>query len=93
MGLFDRIFGRAPKPIGQPVGQFKLFTGYEPVWPGRGGNIYEMQMIRAAINAAATHISKLQPTIQGTAKRTGRPRSSTSTTRPILCLSTTNTAR
>lgn len=68
MGLFDRIFGRAPKPIGQPVGQFKLFTGYEPVWPGRGGNIYEMQMIRAAINAAATHISKLQPTIQGTAK-------------------------
>lgn len=68
MGLFDRIFGKAPKPIGQPVGQFKLFTGYEPVWPGRGGNIYEMQMIRAAINAAATHISKLQPTIQGTAK-------------------------
>lgn len=68
MGLFDRIFGRAPKPIGQPVGQFKLFTGYEPIWPGRGGNIYEMQMIRAAINAAATHISKLQPTIQGTAK-------------------------
>lgn len=68
MGLFDRIFGRAPKPVGQPVGQFRLFTGYEPVWPGRGGNIYEMQMIRAAINAAATHISKLQPTIQGTAK-------------------------
>lgn len=68
MGLFDRIFGRAPKPVGQPVGQFRLFTGYEPAWPGRGGNIYEMQMIRAAINAAATHISKLQPTIQGTAK-------------------------
>jgi HK97 family phage portal protein len=68
MGLFDRIFGRAPKPVGQPVGQFRLFTGYEPAWPGRGGNIYEMQMIRAAINAAATHISKLQPTIQGSAK-------------------------
>lgn len=68
MGLFDRIFGRAPKPIGQPVGQFKLFTGYEPVWPGRGGNIYEMQMIRAAINAIATHASKLQPVITGTAK-------------------------
>ena len=68
MGLFDRIFGRAPKPIGQPVGQFKLFTGYEPIWPGRGGNIYEMQMIRAAINAIATHASKLQPVITGTAK-------------------------
>ena len=68
MGLFDRIFGRAPKPVGQPVGQFRLFTGYEPVWPGRGGNIYEMQMIRAAINAIATHASKLQPVITGTAK-------------------------
>ena len=68
MGLFDRIFGRAPKPIGQPVGQFRLFTGYEPAWPGRGGNIYESQMIRAAINAAATHISKLQPVISGSAK-------------------------
>lgn len=68
MGLFDRIFGRAPKPVGQPVGQFRLFTGYEPVWPGRGGNIYESQMIRAAINAAATHISKLQPVISGSAK-------------------------
>lgn len=68
MGLFDRIFGRAPKPIGQPVGHFRLLTGYEPTWPGRGGNIYEMQMIRAAINAIATHASKLQPVITGSAK-------------------------
>ena len=68
MGLFDRLFGRAPKPVGQPMGQFRLFTGYEPVWPGQGGNIYESQMIRAAINAAATHISKLQPVISGSAK-------------------------
>ena len=68
MGLFDRLFGRAPKPHGDPVGSFQLLTGYEPTWTTRGGSIYESQMIRAAINAAATHISKLRPVITGTAK-------------------------
>lgn len=70
MGLFDRIFGRAPKPTGTPMGEFRLLTGYEPVWGTRGGSIYESEMIRAAINAAATHISKLRVDIQGTAKPT-----------------------
>ena len=68
MGLFDRIFGKAPKPVGQPVGQFRMFTGYEPAWHTHGGSIYESQMIRAAINAVATHVSKLQPVISGPAK-------------------------
>lgn len=68
MGLFDRIFGRAPKPAGQPGGAFRLLTGYEPRWSPRSGSIYETEMIRAAINAAATHISKLRVTVHGSAK-------------------------
>lgn len=69
MGLFDRLFGRAPKPVGQPMGNFQMLTGYEPSWStAQGGSIYESQMIRAAINAAATHISKLRVSIQGSAK-------------------------
>ena len=69
MGLFDRLFGKAPRPTGSPMGSFQLLTGYEPNWHiTKNANIYESQMIRAAINAAATHISKMKPVIMGTAK-------------------------
>lgn len=67
MGLFDKIFKR-PMPQGQPQGFFKTLTAYTPVFTTWGGQIYESELVRAAINARATHISKLKVQVQGTAK-------------------------
>lgn len=68
MGLFERIFGRAPKPQGKYEGTFKMLNGYTPHFTRWGGSVYESELIRAAINARATHISKLDVQIQGSAK-------------------------
>jgi HK97 family phage portal protein len=68
MGLFDRLFGNRPKPAGRYEGQFKLLNGYTPRFTSWNGSIYESDLIRAAINARATHISKLEIRIDGTAK-------------------------
>lgn len=67
-GLFDFIFGNRPKePKAAPV-QYKMLTGYEPTFHRYGGNIYEAEMVRAAIAAIASHVSKLNVEIIGTAK-------------------------
>lgn len=68
LGLFDLIFGRSPKPKGDSEEIFRVLNGYTPHFTSFGGGIYESELIRAAINARATHISKLDVTIQGTAK-------------------------
>lgn len=68
MGLFDKIFGNRPKTQGHYEGAFKLLNGYTPVFTTRGGGIYESELIRAAIHARATHISKLRIEIMGSAK-------------------------
>ena len=68
MGLFDKIFGNRPKTQGHYEGAFKLLNGYTPVFTTRGGGIYESELIRAAIHARATHISKLRVEIMGSAK-------------------------
>lgn len=69
MGLFEKIFGHRPKPKGEYQGAFRLLNGYEPVFNRFGGNIYESELIRAAINARATHISKLDVVINGSARQ------------------------
>jgi len=68
MGLFDFIFGRRPKPVGDYKGKYKLLDGYAPHFTKYGASLYESELIRAAINARATHISKLAVEIQGTAR-------------------------
>lgn len=67
MGLFDKIFKR-PEPRADPEGFFKTLTAYSPVFTTWGGQIYESELVRAAINARATHISKLQVQVHGAAK-------------------------
>lgn len=67
MGLFDKIFKR-PTPRNGPDGFFKTLTAYSPVFTSWGGSIYESELVRSAINARATHISKLSVQIQGAAK-------------------------
>lgn len=68
MGLFDAIFKNRPKPTGEFQGAFKLLNGYRPVFTSRSGGIYESELIRAAINAKATHVSKLKIEITGSAR-------------------------
>lgn len=68
MGLFDRLFGNRPKPKGDFGGTFKLLNGYTPRFTSFSGGVYESELIRAAINARATHISKLQVQMIGSAR-------------------------
>ena len=68
MSLFDFIFGHRPKENGQYQGFFKMLNGYVPKFTTRGGGIYESELVRAAINARATHISKLKVDVMGAAR-------------------------
>lgn len=68
MGLFDKIFKRPARLDQTPQGFFKTFTAYTPLFTSWGGCIYESEMVRAAIHARATHISKLAMQVSGTAK-------------------------
>jgi len=69
MGLFDFIFKNRPKePKGARVETFRMLNGYTPHFSSYGGSVYESELIRAAINARATHISKLSVQTQGAAR-------------------------
>lgn len=70
MGLFDKIFGywRERDNRREARETFRLLNGYTPHWTTWGGKIYESELVRAAIDARARHISKLEITTQGTAK-------------------------
>ena len=67
MGLFDRLFGKRPKAKGQ-YETFRMLNGYTPTFTTRGGGVYESELIRAAINARATQMSKLRVEIYGSAR-------------------------
>ena len=68
MGLFDLIFKNRPEPVGRYEGSYKMLEGYSPTFTRFGGDIYESELIRAAINTRATHISKLRVEMVGTAR-------------------------
>ena len=68
MGLFDFLFGRRPEPKGDFGGTFRMLNGYVPRFTSWSGGMYESELVRAAINAMATHISKLNVETRGAAK-------------------------
>lgn len=68
MGLFDRLFKNKPKEQGKFEGAFRMLNGYEPRFTNFRGEIYESELVRASINALATHISKLDVKTFGSAK-------------------------
>ena len=69
MGLFDWLFKNKPKtPDSRYDGEFRLLTGHQPHFHSFHGEIYESELVRAAINALATHISKLDVKTFGAAK-------------------------
>lgn len=73
MGLLDAIF-RPDKykaeqdAIQQARTTFTTLTAYRPAFTSWGGMIYESDLVRAAIDARARHISKLKVETFGSAK-------------------------
>ena len=70
MGFFDVIFKNRPKEpsIAQLKGDFKMLNGYTPRFTSFSGGLYEQELIRSAINANATHVSKLKVEMLGAAR-------------------------
>ena len=68
MGLINKIFPKSKQTNRVTGGYFKTLTAYSPVFSNWGGELYESELVRSAIHARATHISKLQVTVQGSAK-------------------------
>ena len=68
MGLIDRIFGRAPKTA-PADSRFETITAYQPRFSSWGGQIYESDLVRAAVDAKARHVGKLQYRMTGTARQ------------------------
>ena len=67
MGLFESIFGRK-KTDPQSV-QYQTLTAYQPTFRTWGGQIYESELVRAAIDAGARHAAKLSYNMIGTARQ------------------------
>lgn len=68
MGLLDKIF---PKSKQGKIAQSKYFqtlTAYTPSFTNWGGELYESELVRSAIHARATHNSKLQVAVNGSAR-------------------------
>lgn len=66
IGLFEKIFKRPKTPVFD--GFWKTFSAYTPTFTSFEGGIYESELVRAVINARATHISKLNIVTQGAAQ-------------------------
>lgn len=67
MGLFEWLFPKRQEPQGYAE-TFKMLNGYTPKFTSYNGGMYESELVRAAIHAMATHISKLHVETQGAAK-------------------------
>ena len=76
MGLLDRIFGKKqPERLDRvATDTFRLLDGYRPVFTNWSGELYESELVRAAIDARARHVSKLQMVMNGDAQQYLRTR-------------------
>lgn len=72
MTLFDWIFRpdeakKSKKALDDAYTMFRTLTAYQPRFTSWGGAIYESEIIRAAIDARARHVSKLKVELIGSA--------------------------
>ena len=72
MGLFDKIFRpkdakESERMLNSAYTLFRELNGYRPAFTDWKGQIYESELVRAAIDARARHISKLNVEMKGTA--------------------------
>lgn len=74
MSLLEKIFRpseakKSEDALKEARAFFKTLTAYAPVFTNWGGAIYESEIVRAAIDARARHISKLKVETVGTANQ------------------------
>ena len=74
MSLLDKIFRpdeakKSEEALKEAKSFFQTLTAYAPVFTNWGGAIYESEIVRAAIDARARHISKLKVETMGTANK------------------------
>ena len=72
MSLLDKIFRpaeakKSEKALQEAMAYFQTLTAYTPTFTNWGGAIYESEIVRAAIDARARHISKLKVETYGSA--------------------------
>lgn len=67
MGLFEKIFG-TKKETFRPSGTWETLTAYRPSFHTWQGELYEVELVRAAIDARARHSAKLKIELSGSAK-------------------------
>lgn len=72
MGLFEKIFRpdkakESQAALRNAEKTFQTLTAYRPTYTSWSGKIYESEIVRAAIDARARHISKLKIECVGTA--------------------------
>lgn len=72
MSLFDKIFRpteakKSEEALREARAYFQAMSAYTPVFTNWGGAVYESEIVRAAIDARARHISKLKVEVNGSA--------------------------
>lgn len=67
MGLFEKVFTKKEATKTAKT-FFQELNGYTPTWTTWGGQLYESELVRSAIDAKARHASKLQFFVSGPAK-------------------------
>ena len=73
MGLFDKLFGDNKaniEKINKAKKTFEIVTAYKPVYTTWRGQIYESELVRAAIDARARHFEKLGVDFLGAGAKT-----------------------
>ncbi|MFL8888924.1 phage portal protein [Helcococcus kunzii] len=68
MGFFNNLFNGKQKQQEKLVADyFKMINGYTPSFTSFEGSVYEMDLTRSVIHSIATHISKLNIEVKGSA--------------------------
>lgn len=67
MGLFEKIFTKAEASKNAQT-FFQELNGYTPSFYSWGGQLYESELVRGAVDCIARHTSKLKIQTKGTAK-------------------------
>lgn len=68
MGFFNKWFGKKGDKTESLIRDyFKMINGYTPSFSSFEGSVYEMDLTRSAIHTIATHTSKLNMEVKGSA--------------------------